>query len=260
MARKAFFLLTAAVVCAVILLPHPDPHTTDLVHTFAAPSREHLLGTDNLGRDVYARMISGLWRTLLVTGVAAAMSVTLGTVCGIIAGLGNRVIRRIVMGFTDVLMIVPTFIAALIVAAFVGLTPLTAGISLGLFGIGTFVNQTEALTSRLVRTDFVQVERLLGTPWPHVIRQHLIPHVLGAVATNVGSTMASVAISYAGLAFIGLGVDTSTPDWGTMLYAYREELTTHPLLVLSPIIGILWISLLCHLLFDRGTHPEVARV
>lgn len=251
-ARRWIGVGILALLVAVMLIPHGDPNTVDLGHRYGAPSWAHPLGTDNLGRDLFARMAVGFWRTALVVVVAGGISLVLGVLLGLLAGYVGGFLAAVVLAVTDIVIIVPTFIAALIVSAILGLTPLTAGIALGVFGIGPFVNQTHSLVRSARESEFMEVERLMGTRLGAVLGRHILPTVRRPILAYFGSTCAGVTVAYAGLAFIGLGVDTSTPDWGTMLYDYRANLTSNPLLVLWPTLGILLLAVSLHLLIDRG--------
>ncbi len=242
--RFALVVLIAGVLLAAVLVPDGDPTTTRLDQTFAAiGSPGHPLGTDHLGRDLMARLTGGLVRTCWVAVIATGLSVSLGVMLGLLSGYLGRWVRALVMMITDLVMIVPEFIAALIFAALFGLTPVGAGVVLGLFGIGPYVNQTDALTRSVKSSQYLEVETLMGTGTPTILTRHVFPAVLPAVSAYAGASAASSVLAYAGLAFVGLGVDTTQPDWGTMLYEYRVFLLDHPMLMLAPTVGILrWVS------------------
>lgn len=240
-----------AALLLLLLLPHGDPHQVDLGRPLLGPSAAHPLGTDQLGRDLWSRMAVGLQRTLTVMVVATSLSVVVGTVLGVLAGYAQGAVKAVIMMVTDLIMIVPTFVGALIFAALFGLTPLSAGVIVGLLGIGPYVNQACALTQTLRGRAFVETERLLGTPLPRVLSRHIVPTVMAHLRPYLGASAASAVLAYAGLAFIGLGVDTTTPDWGTMLYDYRVHLSDQPLLLLWPCLGIALLALGAHVLFDR---------
>ncbi len=245
---------TAIVVGVAVLLcmPHGDPNRVDLAATFLAPGPGHPLGTDNLGRDVWSRVVLGLSRTLTVMILATGLSALVGGLLGMIAGYLGGPTRALIMLATDLVLIVPTFVGALIFAALFGLTPVSAGIVLGLFGIGPYVNQACALTEAVRGRAFLQIETLLGTPTPVIVARHIAPAVMRPLAVYLGASAANAVLAYAGLAFIGLGVDTTLPDWGTMLYDYRVHLSDHPLLVLWPTLGIAILALSAHAVFDEA--------
>lgn len=240
-----------ALLLVLLVLPHGDPRAVDLDATFAPPSWAHPLGTDQLGRDLWARVAAGLERTCLVVVLAGGAAVLLGVTGGLLAGLHGGPVRWVVRAAADAVLVVPSFVAALVLASVFGLTPVSAGLALGVFGCGPLVHQTQALVEVVARRDDVAVERLMGTPGTAVLAHQVLPAVRGPVLAYLGSTAAGAALAYAGLAFIGLGVDATTPDWGTMLYDYRVQLGEHPLLVLWPTLGIALVAVTCHALLDR---------
>lgn len=248
--RIAAIIVLCALVCLVFLVPHPDPTAVDMSATFAPPGADHLLGTDHLGRDLWARIAVGFWRTLVVVVVSSATSVALGVVMGICAGYRRGIVKTVVMFVTDLVMIVPTFIGALIFASIFGLSPLTAGLLLGFFGIGPFVNQSCALVQSVKNCDYLLVERLMGTPAVRILYHHVLPAITGPILAYLGSSAGANVLAYAGLSYIGLGVDSTIPDWGTMLNEYRAEMVSHPWLVIAPTLGILLLSVTCHVVFD----------
>ncbi|RXW33226.1 ABC transporter permease [Propioniciclava flava] len=198
------------------------------------------------------RVVLGLSRTLTVMILATGLSALAGGLLGMIAGYLGGPTRALIMLATDLVLIVPTFVGALIFAALFGLTPVSAGIVLGLFGIGPYVNQACALTEAVRGRAFLQIETLLGTPTPVIVARHIAPAVMRPLAVYLGASAANAVLAYAGLAFIGLGVDTTLPDWGTMLYDYRVHLSDHPLLVLWPTLGIAILALSAHAVFDEA--------
>ena len=256
MRRRIVPAAILVLVVVIALLPHGDPNQVDLAGTFAAPGAGHPLGTDHLGRDVWSRVAVGLQRTLVVMGIATMINIGVGASLGILAGYAGGVVRALIMLLTDLVMIVPTFIGALIFAAVAGLTPVTAGIILGIFGVGPYVNQACALTEAVRGSAYLQAETLLGTPSGTILVRHIAPAVTRPLSVYLGASAANAALAYAGLAFIGLGVDTTVPDWGTMLYDYRVHLSDHPLLLLWPTLGIAMLALAAHTLFDgHGRGP-----
>ncbi|BBG03353.1 MULTISPECIES: ABC transporter permease [Pseudonocardia] len=251
-ARRAVGLGVLVTLVVLALLPHGDPNEVAIARAYAPPGADHLLGTDQLGRDLAARMAVGLWRTLLVIALAGGIGLGLGVLLGLIAGYTGRVVGGAVMSLANTVLVIPTFIAALIVSAVFGFGPVSAGIALGVFGAGPFANQTCSLV-RAVRTrESIDVERMMGTPATTILLRHVMPEVARPVLAYLGSTGAGAAVAYAGLAFIGLGVDTTVPDWGAMLYEYRVNLFSNPLLLLWPTLGILLVAICLNSVVDTG--------
>lgn len=252
MKRIAVFLIVLIGISLVFAcIPTQNPKEVNLESKFLPMSGEHILGTDDLGRDIFALMINGFNRTLYVVISAMMISLIIGVGMGTCSGYFGGKIRVIVRGISDLCMIVPSFIIALIVAAFMGYSPVSIGIALGIYGIGKFAYQSEALTRTVVNEEFIKAEKLMGTSSLKIILYHVIPQNLSAVMAVFASQGAGVVVSYAALTFIGLGSDITTPDWGSMLYQYRFYIVQKPQLLLWPTMGILALSIGIYAIFDN---------
>ena len=215
------------------------------------PSKEHWFGTDDLGRDVFSLIIIGGFRTLEVVVIATSLSFFVGSFLGMIAGYFEGNIGTIIKSTVDLMMVVPTLIVALIITSIFGITPVTAGISLGIFGIGNYMNQSEALTKAEKNKDYILASKLLGVPWYVVLFRRIFVNILARLLVNLGNTASGVILQYSALTFIGLGSDYTKPDWGAMLYQYRIYLVRKPSLIIIPTLCILWVSLSFNLIFDK---------
>ena len=215
------------------------------------PSKEHWFGTDDLGRDVFSLIIIGGFRTFEVVVIATSLSFFVGSFLGMIAGYFQGNIGIIIKSTVDLMMVVPTLIVALIITSIFGITPVTAGISLGIFGIGNYMNQSEALTKVEKNKDYILASKLLGVPWYVVLFRRIFVNILARLLVNLGNTASGVILQYSALTFIGLGSDYTKPDWGAMLYQYRIYLVRKPSLIIIPTLCILWVSLSFNLIFDK---------
>lgn len=244
--------LLVAFVVLTLALPTQDVMATDVLDTFAAPSAAHFLGTDNLGRDVYSLMVSGCLRTIVVVVVSGVISFVGGVLLGLLAGWRGGAVEAAVTLLADLTIVVPSFILALIFAGIFGLTPLGAGVVLGIGNMGDYAVQATALTKRVLGEEFVEVERTMGISGWRIALRHLLPNIVRPLSTYLAARASSVTVQYASLAFIGVGADISNPDWGTMLYQYRTFVLTSPSLVILPMAGIAVLAVFFQLLFDRG--------
>ncbi len=230
-----------------LLIPSPDYFQTDMANILAPVSSAHWLGTDHLGRDVLALMQAGALRTLTVVAVGGSLSLILGIVAGYYGGYWKRTILL----FAQALLILPSFIMALIITALIGLTPISAGIVLGIGAMGNYIFQVSALTEELKEEEFIITLRKLGLSNCALIKDHLAKNLQPYILTNLANRLSGMVLSYASLAFIGLGTDIVQPDWGTLLYDYRLYVFERPLLVLAPTLAIFILALLFQALFDR---------
>lgn len=249
--KKVIYILIIIILLAFIILPRQNPQAVNLHNTFANPSSEHYLGTDNLGRDIYSLIASGFLRTLTVISIASLISLTVGVTLGMIGGYFGKNLEIVIQFLTDMLLITPTFIVALLVTVVFGFNPIAIGLAIGISDIGSYSNQALILTKDFKQREFIQVEKVLGISNIQIIFRHIFPNIVSPILTTFSSKASSITLQFASLAFIGLGADVTSPDWGTMLYSYRIYITDKPLLVLWPTLAIFLLSISFHLLFDN---------
>lgn len=225
-----------------------DVHLDD---TFSPFSRKHIFGTDNMGRDVFSLIVVGGVRTLQVLFITTGIAFIIGTILGLISGYYEKYIGSTIRFIIDFCMIVPSLVSAMIITAIFGITPLTAGLALGLFGMGNYLNQTDNLTRLEKHKEYIVASIMLGVPNIVIIFRRILPNIIKELYVNLGNTASGVIIAYASLTFIGLGADFTHPDWGTMLYEYRIYATTHTSLISIPTLCIFWIALSLNLIFEN---------
>ena len=250
MTKKLIFINLILVVALLIFSPKLNVDINlDLI--FMDFSKEHFFGTDDLGRDIFSLIVVGGFRTFEVVVVATGISFFVGTFLGMTAGYFENTLSLIIKSIVDLMMIVPTLVVALIITSIFGINPITAGVSLGLFSIGNYMNQAEALTKVEKNKDYIMASVLSGVPWYVVLYRRILKNILPALLVNLGNTASGVILQYSALTFIGLGSDYTKPDWGAMLYQYRIYLVKKPSLIILPTLCILWVSLSFNLIFDN---------
>ena len=247
------WVVFAAVVVFMIVAPHQNIKLVDITNTFQDPSPEHWFGTDNMGRDLYSLMITGGLRTLVVVALATFISFTLGTVLGMISAFEGGVLQSVIQFISDFTTIIPSFIVALILSALFGFSPVMAGIMFGIGNMGQYVNMAAGLTMGMKNRDFISAEISLGLSGPRIIFFHILPNIVRQMFVYLGNNASSVTLQYAGLAFIGLGTDVTNPDWGTLLFTYRQYMIAYPRLVIIPIAAVCLLALFFHFAFDNGS-------
>ena len=258
--QKITAVLFAAFVLFLLFAPHQDILKTDVLHKFAAPSPAHLLGTDNIGRDVYSLIVAGGIRTLEVVVLAAVISFAAGTLLGMIAAFWGGIIRSVIQFISDFTMVIPSVVMAMVFSALFGFSPVTAGIIFGIGSMGEYVNQSFELSYSLKKQEFIDAEKVVGLGKARLMFLHILPNISRQILVFLGNRAGSVVVQYAGLAFIGLGTDVTNPDWGTLLYQYRVYLTTYPTLVLFPALAITVFVVFFHLMFDSNGAGEVRTI
>lgn len=233
MNRLPAIALVALLVAGAIWGPH-DADGIDLLARHAAPSWTHVLGTDQVGRDLLARIVTGAWRTLAVVAIVTLIAVGAGLAFGLVASLSGAWLENALLRLAELSIVMPTLVVGLTASAIFGLNPVSAGLSLGLAGIGPYALLTHALARRSLARPFVLAARALGASRRRILLRHVLPDMLPVLAAHIGSNAGLTIIAYASLAFLGLGTDSSQADWGAMVFEYRGFMFDHPELMLWP--------------------------
>ncbi|MEK6443275.1 ABC transporter permease [Pseudonocardia sp. T1-2H] len=240
----------AAVLLVAALLP-VDAVTTHLGERFRGPSAAHLLGTDNLGRDVLARLAVGTRLSVWFTLLAVASCALVGTVLGLLSGYAGGAVAAFVQRVVDVLVAVPTVIVGLVVVAVrePGLGSLL--IAVLLTGWTPFARLAHQLTVRERSREYVEGAVAIGAGPVRIAVRHVLPNALRPLVAHACLRFANVLLSLAGLSFLGLGAPPPTPEWGAMLAEGRQFLFVAPQLVLIPAAAVVGTSLVVSLLGRR---------
>ncbi len=240
MTRVGGAIVLIAVFAAVIgpLLAPFDPADQQLALRLAGPSAAHWFGLDELGRDIFARILWGARISLLVgivvVGVSAVVGIALGSIAGYFGGRIDEVISRLV----DILLAFPGLLLAIALVAVLG--PSLTNVILALTLIG-WVGYARLVRGQVLRTrelEFVQAARALGAATPRILVKHVIPSTLPVVIVQATLGMGGAILSEASLSFLGLGVQPPTPSWGTMLSYGRGHLIDAPHLTIFPGLAI----------------------
>jgi peptide/nickel transport system permease protein len=233
-------LLAALAGTALVpaLIANQDPLTTSLTDALAAPGPDHWFGTDNLGRDVWSRVVHGARTSLAMALAATVISTVVGTVLGVLAGIWGRTADRILSRGFDVLFAFPDILIALIVIAMLGPGAVNATIAIGIGGVPGFARLVRGEVIRLRSAGFVETATLLGLTRGWIAARHIVPNALGPILTMATLNVGSAIISVSALSFLGFGAPPPTPEWGLMLAEGRLYLAVAPWMCLGPGISI----------------------
>jgi len=241
------FILMA--IFAPVIAPY-SPNATDFNALLAKPSREHLLGTDELGRDVLSRIIWGSRASIeagvLATGLAIAVGVPIGIVAGYFRGWPDTVIARL----TDVLLAFPFLIVAVGLAAILGPSLTNATIALGIGATPVFIRIARGEALSLREEDYVRAAVANGASDVRIIVRHVVPNMTSTLIVQATIAIPAAIIGEAVLSFLGLGVQPPTPSWGVMLADAQSYLSQAPRLAVYPGLAIFFCSLSFNLLGD----------
>lgn len=222
--RRAMLGLYVLIVLALASVFAPqltwhDRDLPDIRHAEQPPSREHWLGTDELGRDVYTRLLYGGRVSLTVGLVAVALYMVIGVTLGAVAGYYGGVVDTVIMRIADVVMIVPLFPLALTMAAALRPSVYNTMLVLGLLGWTGICRLVRGEFLTLRSREYVEAARAIGMPDGRIIFRHILPNALGPVVVAATLGMGSAILSEVGLSFLGFGVQQPVPSWGNMLSA-----------------------------------------
>ncbi|MDE0546976.1 ABC transporter permease [Microbacterium sp. C7(2022)] len=223
-AAIAFAALIALMIIAPSLFTQADPLRTDVTNALASPSSEHFFGTDQSGRDVFARVVYGAQRSVGIGLLATALAFAIGLVAGALSGVAPRPVDALAMRATDVLLAFPEFLIALVVVAILGPGPVNIAIAVTIAAVPVYVRVARAQTRTLVAAEHVEAARILGVPAGLAFTRHVIPGVVGALSVLATIGVGSAILAAAGLSFLGLGPTEPTPEWGLMLAGGRNVL------------------------------------
>lgn len=215
----------AAVVAAAAFpdaLAPQDPLAVDPGSTLAAPGAEHWLGTDENGRDLLSRIVHGTRHSLLLGFGAVAISLALGTVVGLLAGLGTRWLDTLLMRTADVGLAFPELLLALVVIAVAGGGTRNALLAIGVAGVPSYARLVRAQTLGVRRAPFVEAARATGLGEAAVVLRHVLPNVTKPVLVLATIGVGTATVAGAALSFLGLGTTPPTPEWGSMLSTARN--------------------------------------
>lgn len=211
-----FTLVLLASLLASVIAPG-DPGQRNIKNRLAPPSAAYPFGTDEIGRDVFSRVLYG-GRTVLGTGFAAlAISFVLGVSAGVLGGfLGGRV-DFLLMRCMDVMLSFPSILLAILVVTTLGTGPGNLIIAVGVAQVPVFARLARAIVLLLMKLEYVEAARALGAHNRGIVLNHILPNMLPPVLVHASAMLAVTIASATALNFLGLGVETGTPDWGMMI-------------------------------------------
>ncbi len=243
-------LFLCAVALFAPLLTAQDPTAQDLTRRLKPPGPDNWFGTDELGRDVYTRIVYGsritLYIVILVAIIVAPIGLLVGATAGYLGGLADRVLMRV----TDIFLSFPGLILALAFVAALGPSLENAIIAISLTSWPSLARLARAETLTVRSSDYISAARLQGASSTRIILRHIIPMCLPSLMVRITLSMGGVVLTAAGLGFLGLGAQPPLPEWGAMLSTGRRFMLDHWWLATVPGIAILFVSLGFNLLGD----------
>ena len=242
-------LLVLVAIFAPLIATH-DPYLPSLGKRLSAPSAEFWFGADELGRDIYSRLVYGSRLTLFIVGLVIVTSAPIGLVIGAVSGTVGGWTDRIFMRITDVFLAVPKLLLALAFVAALGPGIVNAALAITLTAWPPYARLARAEAMVVRNSDYVNAVRLAGASEFHIILFHIIPMCLNSVIVRVTFDMAGIILTAAGLGFIGLGAQPPLPEWGAMISTGRKFIFEQWWVATVPGFAIFIVSLGFNLLGD----------
>jgi peptide/nickel transport system permease protein len=209
------------------LLPLPDPLDQVLTSRLKPPSPDHLLGTDQLGRDILSRIIFGGQISLTIGLTVVIIAGFVGTLIGLVSGYFGGLTEEILMRITDIFFAFPSLILAMAIAGALGPGLNNAMIAIAAVSWPIYARLVRAQVLSLRKLEFVEAAVALGGSPQRIILRHILPNTLSPILVQISFNMGSAILNAAGLSFIGFGAQPPTPEWGVMISEGRQFLATH---------------------------------
>jgi peptide/nickel transport system permease protein len=214
------------------------------------PSESAWLGTDELGRDIYSRLLHGARLTLYIACLTSLLVAPIGLVVGTVAGYAGGILDALLMRIVDVFLAFPSLILALAFVAALGPGVSNAVLAIALASWPPIARLARAETLSIRNSDYITAVRLQGFSAPRIIFRHIVPMCIPSVIVRVTLGMASIVLTAAGLGFLGLGAQPPSVEWGAMLSSGRQFILTHWWIAAMPGCAILFTSIAFNLLGD----------
>lgn len=242
-------ILVITAIFADYIAPY-DYAEQNLANQYQTPNAEHWFGTDELGRDIFSRVVYGSRVSLRVGFISVSISMTIGVAIGAITGYYGGKIDNILMRFIDIVQALPDILLAIAIMAALGPGLTNLMVAVGIAAIPGYARLVRSSVLSLRDQEFVEAARANGSSDARIILKHIIPNCMAPIIVQATLGVAYAIINAAGLSFIGLGLEPPTPEWGAMLSGGRAYIRDYPHMTLFPGLAIVLTILALNLLGD----------
>lgn len=217
-------LLLAFIVMAMFpdMIAMHDPLTQNVRVRLQSPSETHIFGTDELGRDIFSRIVHGTRTSVMTALVAVVVSVSIGVPAGLVSGFLGGKLDEVISRATDLLIAFPGLLVAMVMVAVIGQNPIGVALVIGIVMIPTFVRITRAITLTIRNLAYVDAVRSAGASRAYIIFRTILPNCTSAIYVQILLVASRAIVIEAGLSFLGLGIPPPSPSWGAMLSKSRS--------------------------------------
>jgi len=242
-----FFIMLSTL--APIVSPY-DPLATSWVMVRKPPSMVHLFGTDEIGRDILARIIWGGRASLMAGIVSVSLALVFGVPIGLLTGYAGGIVDGTIMRLIDAMLAIPFLILAIALAAFLGPNLTNAMIAIGVSQMPVFVRLTRGQVLSVKHEDYIEAARAIGNPDRRIVLRHILPNILPPLLVQATLAIAAAIIAEASLSFLGLGQQPPNPSWGSMLNTAKNFIQQAPWMAIWPGLAIFGLVLSLNLFGD----------
>ena len=243
-----FILLIA--IFADLIVPYQEAITQDPANRLQGPSAEHWFGTDEIGRDLFARIVHGSRYSLLIGISTSIFALLIGGLLGAAAGYYGKTVDNVIMRLVDVVMTVPPILLSLAVVAALGANLRNLLIAITISCVPSMVRMVRSVVLTVIDNDYIEAARSYGGSDLRIILKYVIPNALGPIIVTTTMNVSSMILSASGLSFLGMGVQPPAPEWGALLSDARHYMFNAPYLLYIPGIFIVLAALCFNLAGD----------
>lgn len=246
-------LLLAVILGAAIFAPQlatHDPLRANFREILDGPSSEHWFGTDEMGRDIFSRVLYGARISISIGLLALVVGILVGVSIGLVTGYFGGAVDFIGMRFIDILLSFPGILLAILISATFGAGLFPVILAIGMYSVPTFSRITRGSVLAIKETGFVEAARAIGASTPRIMFRHVLLNILGPILVYSTLRMGSAVLTTAFLSFLGVGVAPPTPEWGLMVNTARNYMREAPHVILFPGLAIFVTVLVFNLMGD----------
>lgn len=251
---SVFLVLALLIILAAVFAPivsgGVDPLKGSLADAMLPPCKEHIFGTDKMGRDIYARVIYGARASLTSTFGVVALIFLVGSTLGIIAGYFGGWIDAVIMRIADMMLAFPGLVLALAVAGIMGASIKNAIIAIVLVSWTKYARLARSLVLKIRNRDYVSAAIVTGSKTPYMLIRYMLPNALPTLVITAATDIGAMMLELAALSFLGFGAKPPTPEWGYMLNEGRACMQTAPWLMIFPGLAIFVVVVVFNMLGD----------
>ena len=249
-----FSILALCIILAAIFAPvvtgGVDPLKGSLMDALLPPCKEHIFGTDKMGRDIFTRIIYGARASLSATFGVVALIFVLGSVLGVISGYFGGVVDAVIMRIADMMLAFPGLVLALAVAGIMGASIKNAIIAIVVVSWTKYARLARSLVMKIRDRDYVAAAIVTGSKTPYMLRRYMLPNALPTLIITAATDVGSMMLELASMSFLGFGAKPPAPEWGYMLNEGRACMQTAPWLMIFPGLAIFVVVVVFNMLGD----------